>query len=227
MAPPTSEPWTYESTKYRQHRTTTKPQKKVQFIDTLERRRKAFGSSFLLSSFYYLEGKEFGSLGANPFFWPMWDGGHFVPLLTRKRRLQAWQKLWYLFGGDGVRSTARDQLSRRARKLGGMGATEESAQTPAMCIFSPPTGESLGHHSSAYSTVGSMPRTGQALSPINSDLISTLDATPPASGATTMIICMRGLMTVIRAAYYQATPLGLISREKKKQPNHIWHGKES
>lgn len=113
-------------------------------------------------------------------------------------------------------------------KAGGMGATEESAQTPAMCIFSPPTGESLGHHSSAYSTVGSMPRTGQALSPINSDLISTLDATPPASGATPMIICMRGLMTVIRAAYYQATPLGLISREKKKkQPNHIWHGKES
>ncbi|KAG4280415.1 hypothetical protein FPRO06_11748 [Fusarium proliferatum] len=76
--------------------------------------------------------------------------------------------------------------------------------------------------------VGSMPRTGQALSPINSDLISTLDATPPASGATPMVICMRGLMTVIRAAYYQATPLGLISREKKKkQPNHIWHGKES
>ncbi|KAI1033553.1 hypothetical protein LB503_008604 [Fusarium chuoi] len=31
-------------------------------------------------------------------------------------------------------------------KLGGMGATEESAQTPAMCIFSPPTGESSGHH---------------------------------------------------------------------------------
>ncbi|KAF5659676.1 hypothetical protein FCIRC_12417 [Fusarium circinatum] len=63
-------------------------------------------------------------------------------------------------------------------------------------------------------------------------LISTLDATPPASGATPMIICMRGLMTVIRAAYYEATPtlpLGLISREKKKkkQPNHIWHEKES
>ncbi|KAF4418484.1 hypothetical protein FACUT_11806 [Fusarium acutatum] len=62
--------------------------------------------------------------------------------------------------------------------------------------------------------------TGQALSPINLDLISTLDATPPASGATPMIICMRGLMTAIRAAYCEATPLGLISREKKKQPNH-------
>ncbi|KAF5715988.1 hypothetical protein FGLOB1_2764 [Fusarium globosum] len=173
-------------------------------------------------------GKEFGSLGANPFFWPMWDGGHFVPLLTRKRRLQAWQKLWYLFGGGWRPIDSPGPALEESPKAGGMGGTEDSAQTPAMCIFSPPTGESLGHHSSAYSTVGSMPRTGQALSPINSDLISTLDATPPASGATPMIICMRGLMTVIRAAYYQATPLGLISREKKKkQPNHIWHGKES
>ncbi|KAG5761054.1 hypothetical protein H9Q72_010845 [Fusarium xylarioides] len=73
-----------------------------------------------------------------------------------------------------------------------------------------------------------MHSTGQALSPINSDLILTLDATPSASDATPMIICMSGLMTVIRAAYYEATLLGLISREKKKkQPNHIWHGKES
>ncbi|EWY84674.1 hypothetical protein FOYG_12095 [Fusarium oxysporum NRRL 32931] len=121
-----------------------KTQKKVHFIDTLERRRKAFGSSFLLS-FYYLEGKEFGSLGANLFFWPMWDGGYFLPLLTRKRRLQAWRSFGTFLGGDGVRSTARDQLSRR--ESWGMGATEESAQTPAMCILSPPTGESSGHQS--------------------------------------------------------------------------------
>ncbi|KAF5962418.1 hypothetical protein FBULB1_14193 [Fusarium bulbicola] len=77
-----------------------------------------------------------------------------------------------------------------------------------------------------YSPVDAMHRTSTFT------LISTLDATPPASGATPMIICMRGLVTVIRAAYYEATPtlpLGLISREKKKkkQPNHIWHEKES
>ncbi|KAF5232523.1 hypothetical protein FANTH_12927 [Fusarium anthophilum] len=78
-----------------------------------------------------------------------------------------------------------------------------------------------------YSPVDAMHRTSTFT------LISTLDATPPASGATPMIICMRGLMTVIRAAYYEATPtlpLGLISREEKKkekQPNHIWHEKES
>lgn len=34
-----------------------------------------------------------------------------------------------------------------------------------------------------------------------------------------MIICMKGLMTVIRAAYYEATPLGLIPREKNAQPH--------
>ncbi|KAJ0144490.1 Uncharacterized protein HZ326_12755 [Fusarium oxysporum f. sp. albedinis] len=106
-----------------------KTQKKVQFIDTLERRRKAFGSSFLLS-FYYLEGKEFGSLGANLFFWPMWDGGYFLPLDSQEA------------------FTSMEKLLLSRRESWGMGATEESAQTPAMCILSPPTGESSGHQSS-------------------------------------------------------------------------------
>lgn len=180
----------------------------------------------LVHHFYYLEGKEFGSLGANPFFWPMWDGGYFAPSLDSQEAFTSMAEALVPFWGGWRPIDSPGPALEESPKAGGMGATEESAQTPAMCIFSPPTGESLGHHSSAYSTVGSMP--GQALSPINSDLISTLDATPPASGATPMIICMRGLMTVIRAAYYQATPLGLTSREKKKkQPNHIWHGKES
>lgn len=93
-----------------------KTQKKVQFIDTLERRRKAFGSSFLLS-FYYLEGKEFGSLGANLFFWPMWDGGYFLPLLTRKRRLQAWRSFGTFLGG-GWRPIDSPGPALEERKLG-------------------------------------------------------------------------------------------------------------
>jgi len=95
-----------------------KTQKKVQFIDTLERRRKAFGSSFLLS-FYYLEGKEFGSLGANLFFWPMWDGGYFLPLLTRKRRLQAWRSFGTFLGG--MASDRQPWTSSRGEKAGGWG----------------------------------------------------------------------------------------------------------
>lgn len=95
-----------------------KTQKKVQFIDTLERRRKAFGSSFLLS-FYYLEGKEFGSLGANLFFWPMWDGGYFLPLLTRKRRLQAWRSFGTFLGG--MASDRQPGTSSRGEKAGGWG----------------------------------------------------------------------------------------------------------
>ncbi|KAH7159021.1 hypothetical protein DER46DRAFT_378147 [Fusarium sp. MPI-SDFR-AT-0072] len=71
---------------------------------------------FLLSSFYYLEGKEFGSLGANLFFWPMWDGGYLLPLLTRKRRLQAWRSFGTFWGG--WRSIDSPGPALEERKLG-------------------------------------------------------------------------------------------------------------
>lgn len=225
MAPPTWR-WTYESTKYsieqEQQQKKKKTRKKVQFYRYLGKAQESIWFIIFIiwkekNSALWVQTRSFGRCGM---------GDTLLPLLTRKRRLQAWQKLWYLFGGDGVRSTARDQLSRRQPESWGdegWGPLKKVLRhLQCASFFATDRGELRPSELSTYSTAqhstvdGWMPCTGQAHSPINSVLILTLDATPPASGATPMIICMRGLMTVIRAAYYEATPLELISREKKK-----------
>lgn len=211
---PTWEPWTgrwtYESTKYSIEQ--QKTQKKVQFIDTFERRRKAFGSSFFIIIILLSGRKRIRLFGCKPVLLADVGWGILAPSLDSQEAFTSMEKLWYLLGGMAF--NRQPGTSSRGEKAGGWG-TEKSAQTPAMCIFSPPTGESSGHQSS---TVDAMHK---HFHPSTRDLISTLDATSPASGATPMIICMRGLMTVIRAAYYEATPLGLIPREKKKVQPHL------
>ncbi|EWG52431.1 hypothetical protein FVEG_16977 [Fusarium verticillioides 7600] len=86
-----------------------KTRKKVQFYRYLGKAQESIWFIIFIiwkekNSALWVQTRSFGRCGM---------GDTLLPLLTRKRRLQAWQKLWYLFGGDGVRSTARDQLSRR------------------------------------------------------------------------------------------------------------------
>ncbi|EXK85522.1 hypothetical protein FOQG_10594 [Fusarium oxysporum f. sp. raphani 54005] len=49
----------------------------------------------------------------------MWDGGYFLPLLTRKRRLQAWRSFGTFLGG--MASDRQPGTSSRGEKAGGWG----------------------------------------------------------------------------------------------------------
>jgi hypothetical protein len=147
MTPPTWEPWTwrwtYESTKYSIEQ--PKNTEKSTVYRYLGKAQESIW--FIIFIIILLSGrKRIRLFGCKPVLLADVGWGILSPSLDSQEAFTSMEKLWYLFGGDGVRSTARDQLSRR--ESWGMGATEESAQTPAMCILSPPTGESSGHQSS-------------------------------------------------------------------------------
>lgn len=117
MAPPTWR-WTYESTKYSIEQ--EQQQKKNTEKSTVLSIPWKGAGKHLVHHFYYLEGKEFGSLGANPFFWPMWDGGYFAPSLDSQEAFTSMaEALVPFWGGWRPIDSPGPALEETARKLGG------------------------------------------------------------------------------------------------------------